>query len=90
MNEPKPAGASPVDLPLGPLPEPDLQTDPCSATGTQTDYYTAETVRHLLAAERELAVRVLADVLEASGANTLHGTREDDARTLLRLARERA
>jgi hypothetical protein len=38
---------------LAPLPAPDLQTDPCSADGTQTDYYTAGTVRRLLVAERE-------------------------------------
>lgn len=43
-----------------------------------------------VAAEREIAVRVIADVLEAGGAYRLHATREDDARALLRLARDRA
>lgn len=43
-----------------------------------------------VAEEREIAVRVLADILETGEAHKLHGTREEDARTLLRLARERA
>jgi hypothetical protein len=47
---------------LGLLPAPDLQADPCSADGTQTDYYTAGTVRRLLAAERERWVKHLRDM----------------------------
>ena len=52
--------------------------------------YTRSQLDAALAAERELAVRVVADILEAAGAHKLHSSREEDARTLLRLARERA
>lgn len=47
------AVATQVECPVRPLPEPDIRTDPCNADGTQTDYYTAVTVRRLLDAERE-------------------------------------
>lgn len=46
---------------LGPLPSPDMQADPCSADGAQTDYYTAGTVRRLLAAERERCAKPMED-----------------------------
>jgi hypothetical protein len=52
--------------------------------------YSHAQMREAVAAEHEVSVRVLADVLEMSGAHRLHATREEDARTLLRLARERA
>ena len=42
------------------------------------------------AAERDIAVHAIAEVLEACNAPHLSDTREEDARTLLRLARERA
>ncbi len=52
--------------------------------------YDQDALDAAVAAEHELAVRVLADVLQTSGAHKLHATREEDARVLLRLARERA
>ena len=58
-----------------PRPEPDMQTDPCSADGTQTGYYTASTVRQLLAAERE---RMSAE-FEASAELLARSSREAEA-----------
>ena len=59
----------PLNELLGPLPEPDLQADPCSADGTQTEYYTAGTVRRLLAAERERLAREVAGLHMAQSVN---------------------
>lgn len=68
---------------LGQLPAPDLQADPCSADGTQTDYYTVGTVRRLLAAERErwksLRDKLQADIDRPDGRWGMHGhTAVDD------------
>ncbi len=56
----------------------------------RTLLFTGAQLEAAVTAERELAVRVMADMLEAAGAHMLHNSREEDARTLLRLARERA